>query len=123
MTAASQAAQEAGGLTVGILPSGDHRHLAPGVDIAIVTGMGHARNAINVLSSDVVIACGLGSGTASEVALALKSGKPVILLGWDAVSQQCFSQLGGTQIRIARAPEDAIALVRQLLALDPNLNF
>lgn len=33
-----------------------------------------------VLSSTVVVAVGMGPGTASEVALALKAGKPVVLL-------------------------------------------
>ncbi|CCQ67309.1 Conserved hypothetical protein 725 [Crocosphaera watsonii WH 0402] len=45
--------------------------------------MGNARNNINVLSSNVIIACGMGLGTVSEIALALKNKKPVILLSED----------------------------------------
>ena len=48
------------------------------VDIPILTGMGNARNIINVLTSKIIIAIGEGPGTLSEVALALKTGKPVI---------------------------------------------
>lgn len=83
MDAASRGAHDAGGLVVGVLKSGEPRHASEWVDIAIRTGMGDARNVINVLSSDVVIALPGGAGTLSEVALALKSGKTVIALGWD----------------------------------------
>lgn len=83
MDAASQGAHDAGGLVVGVLKGEDTDGASQYVDIAIRTGMGDARNAINVLSSDVVIALPGGPGTVSEVALALKSGKTVIILGWD----------------------------------------
>ena len=45
--------------------------------------MGSARNCINVLSSQVVVACPGGMGTLSEIALALKYSKPVILLNYE----------------------------------------
>ena len=50
--------------------------MSEAVDLPIVTDLGNARNNINVLSSNVVIACGMGLGTASEVALALKNHQP-----------------------------------------------
>ena len=80
MDAVSRGAREAGGLTIGILPMDRRDGLSPAVDIPIVTGMGSARNNINVLSSDVVITCGISAGTASEVALAIKADKPLIFL-------------------------------------------
>lgn len=83
MEASAKGAHEAGGLTVGILPD-DHRGRASAyLDIEIVTGMGSARNNINVLSSDVVIACTGGAGTLSEIALALKAQRPVVTVGLD----------------------------------------
>lgn len=81
MTAASKGAKEAGGSTVGILPG--TRQTSPAnkfVDIAIYTGMGEARNAVNVKSCDAAIAIGGEYGTLSEIGLALKSGCPIILL-------------------------------------------
>ncbi len=81
MAAASRGAAAAGGLVVGILPGDSTDGVAPGVHIAIPTGMGDARNAINALASHVVIAMHGGAGTISEVALALKSGRDVITLG------------------------------------------
>ena len=99
MQAASRGAKRVdGSLTVGILPD-ESGGASPFVDLAIYTGMGNARNAINVLSSDVVIAVGAGgSGTASEVALALKSGKPVVLLAPTPVAEAFFRSLGNVHV-------------------------
>jgi uncharacterized protein (TIGR00725 family) len=82
MAASAQGASEAGGLVVGILPGDTTTGASPHVDVAIPTGMGDARNAINVLASHVVVALPGGPGTISEVALALKAGRPVIMLGF-----------------------------------------
>lgn len=118
MAAASRGAKAAGGLTIGILPDnhGDHCHEA--VDIAIMTGMGSARNSINVLSSRVVIACGMGAGTASEVALALKAKRPVILLQVGASWGACFQTLTPDQIFQVDTVNQAIATLKQLLAVE-----
>jgi uncharacterized protein (TIGR00725 family) len=85
------------------------------VDIAIVTGMGSARNNINVLSSDVVIACGMSTGTASEIALALRAGKKTILLDNMNGNNTFWQNLGGDLIAIATNPEEAIALTKKML--------
>jgi hypothetical protein len=103
------------GLTVGILPTADDRGISDAVDIAIITGMGNARNNINVLSSDVVIACGMGAGTASEVALALKANKPVVLLTDHQESKLFFTSLSKDKIFLTTNPEAAIRLVNELL--------
>ena len=98
MQAASRGAKRvAGSLTIGVLPGEDGA--AADVDVAIFTGMGNARNVINVLSSDVVVACGRGGpGTASEVALALKSGKPVVLLAPSREAEAFFRSIGTLQV-------------------------
>jgi hypothetical protein len=79
MEAASRGAVEGGGLTVGVLPvaRASAGYPNPWVVIPVATGMGSARNAINVLSADLCVAIGGGPGTLSEVALALKSGVQV----------------------------------------------
>jgi uncharacterized protein (TIGR00725 family) len=121
MDAASRGAKASGGLTVGILPTDSAEVVSEAVDIAIVTDLGNARNNINVLSSDVVIACGMGIGTASEVALALKNGKKAILLTQDPDSQRFFSNLSPDNILLADSPETAIALAQQII--ENNLDF
>jgi len=115
MDAASRGAAEAGGTVVGVLPQDDAAHASDGVTVAVVTGMGNARNAVNVLSSDVVVACGMGLGTASEVALALKSGKPVVLLGCGEAAEGLFAALAPGRFRVAADPEAAITLCRAAL--------
>src|SRR3712207_1904993 len=56
MGAACAGAKEIpGSLTLGILPSSRGGESSE-VDIAVFTGMGEARNMINVLSSDVIVA-------------------------------------------------------------------
>ena len=102
-------------LTIGILPHGDTK-VSPFVDIAIVTETGEARNNIIVLSADVVIACGVDDpGTASEVALAFKAGKPVILVGAGTAAVEFFRVLSSDGIRIAQAPEDAMKIAGGLI--------
>lgn len=115
MAAASRGAKAANGFTVGILPTADASGMADTVDLAIFTDMGSARNNINVLSSDVVIACGMGAGTASEVALAIKANKPVVLLSDNQESQQFFTSLSATSVFAVKTPQEAIAIIQKLI--------
>ena len=78
MEMACKGAKEAGGLTVGILPTADPDDANPYVDVRIPTGMGFARNAIIAVASDALIAIGGRYGTLSEIAHALNLGKRVI---------------------------------------------
>lgn len=115
MDAASQGAKSADGLTVGILPTNNPSLLSDAVDIAIITDLGNARNNINVLSSHVVIACGMGTGTASEVALALKANKKVILLTNHAESKIFFKSLSADHLLITHSPEASIEVIKDVL--------
>ena len=81
MAAACRGARTAGGRTIGILPGDDRADANPWVEVAIPTGMGEARNALVVRASDAIIAIGGEFGTLSEIALALKMGKPVVGVG------------------------------------------
>jgi uncharacterized protein (TIGR00725 family) len=87
MRAACMGAKMAGGLTIGILPGNNRANANPYVDIRIVTDLGHARNFSIVLSADAVIAVGGEYGTLSEIAIALKSGLPVIGLNTWSLSK------------------------------------
>jgi uncharacterized protein (TIGR00725 family) len=82
MEAACRGAKEAGGTTVSILPGTEGGN--PYLDVTIRTGLGHARNILVVLSADAVIAVGGSHGTLSEIAIALKTGRPVYgITSWD----------------------------------------
>jgi len=77
MEAVCRGASEAGGETIGILPGEDRRAANDYVQTVIATGMGNARNALVALNGDAAIAIDGGTGTLSEIALALDYGRPV----------------------------------------------
>jgi uncharacterized protein (TIGR00725 family) len=81
MEAACRGAKSEGGVTLGILPGSDRRQANRFVDLAVPTGFGEARNALVVRAADALVAVGGAYGTLSEIALALKAGKPVVGLG------------------------------------------
>jgi len=78
MEAACRGAKEAGGTAIGILPGKMKNEANAFVDIPIVTGLNDARNVIIAQSADGVIAVDGEYGTLSEIAFALKFGKPVV---------------------------------------------
>jgi uncharacterized protein (TIGR00725 family) len=84
MEAACRGARSKGGLTVGLLPGLDRSDANGWVQVAVPTGLGEARNALVVRAADALVAIGGAWGTLSEIALALKGGRPVVGLGtWE----------------------------------------
>ena len=105
MEASARGAREGGGITVGILPGDSASEANPYIDIPVVTGLGNARNAINVLTSQAIIAIHGSYGTLSEIALALKCGTPIIGLStWELISPGAAA----LPITLARTPEEAV---------------
>ncbi len=83
MEAVSAGARGAGGTVIGILPGDNTREGNSYLSFAVSTGLGEARNVVIARTADAVIAVGGEYGTLSEMALALKMGKPVIgLKSW-----------------------------------------
>jgi predicted Rossmann-fold nucleotide-binding protein len=90
MEAAARGATEAGGMVIGILPDEDRRR----------------QNGYLAYSGDVVIAVGGEYGTLSEIGLARKVGRPVVVLeGWDL----------GEHVSAASSPKEAIEAAFRLL--------
>lgn len=113
MASSARGARENGGITVGILPDDNFRGASPFIQIPILTGMGNARNCINVLSSHVVVACPGGTGTISEIALALKSSRPVILMNFDIMAM--FKRhLKTEMLHAVKTPEEVISKIKNL---------
>jgi len=80
MEAACKGAVEAGGTTIGILPSDLISDTNPYVHIPIATGMGIGRNIIIARTAQALIAVDGKYGTLSEIAFALQLNKPVTAL-------------------------------------------
>lgn len=109
MEAACRGAKSAGGTTLGILPGTERGEANAWVDVAIPSGLGEARNALVVRAADVLIAIGGEFGTLSEIALALKTGKPVVgIETWE------LSRHGVRATEIAQASTPAEAVERAL---------
>jgi uncharacterized protein (TIGR00725 family) len=85
MEAASRGAAAAGGLVVGVLPTGSREGANEHLTVALATGLGQARNAVIVTAADSVIAIGGGWGTLSEIGLARRLGRRVLGLDTWAV--------------------------------------
>ena len=113
MAASAKGARENGGITVGVLPDETGRGASPFIQIPILTGMGNARNCINVLSSHVVVACPGGTGTISEIALALKSARPVILLNF-RIQEMFEHYLNSGKLFTVQTPKEVIAQIEAL---------
>ena len=116
MEAVCKGAKKAGGLTIGILPGFTREDANPYVDIIIPTGLGYARNAINVLAGDVVVAISGGPGTLSEIGLALAYNKPLIVLkGCGGVSELISKEgIKEYNIEIANTPEEVLEKIRKM---------
>lgn len=116
MDAVAKGAKSAGGLTIGVIPYADTK-ISDGVEIAIITDMGDARNNINVLSSNVVAVCGMNPGTASEVALAIKAKKNIILLNAKKKSLDFFQSLTKKRLFTAQTASETIDIIKKLLKI------
>ena len=102
MEAACRGCREAGGETIGVLPGDRVEDANPWVSLPVVTDMGHARNIIIAQTARALIAVEGEYGTLSEIAIALKLGRPVATLGgWPEIP----GLLG------AESPQQALDLV------------
>ncbi len=116
MAASAEGAKQAGGTVIGILPDRTDAQASPHLDFAIMTDMGDGRNLLNVLSSDVVIACPGKLGTLSEIVLALKHDKPVILLGFELTDPPFAKFVKEGRLTSASTPQEAVDLAAKALA-------
>lgn len=112
MEAVARGAAAAGGTSVGILPGSSRDGAAADLTVSIPTGMGEMRNALVVRAADTVIAIGGEFGTLSEVALALKTGVPVVgLHTWelarDGRAVDAFATAAGPEEAVRIAVEHA----------------
>ena len=106
MEGAARGAKEAGGVTIGILPTQDKKDANEFIDYVIPTGFGEARNIMVIRAADGVVALPGKYGTLSEMAFALQMRKPLVSVSaWKL----------GDEIRHVETPEEAARLVLELV--------
>jgi len=113
MAGVSRGVARVGGISVGLLPGRDRTDANPWVSIAVPTGMGELRNGLVALAGDVVVAVGGEYGTLSEVAFALKVGRPVVGLTTWALRRPDGTDESG--IVRASDPDEACELALRLV--------
>ena len=105
MEGAARGAKEAGGLTIGILPTDSRADANEFIDVVIPTGFGEARNILVVRTADAVVALPGKYGTLTEMAFALHAGKPLVSISaWKL----------GDEIQHVDDPEEAALLALKL---------
>lgn len=115
MAAATAGARDAGGVTLALLPGEDPAATVVRPTVTVPTGLGEARNALVVRSADAVVAIGGAWGTLSELALALRSGTPVVGLGtWELTGDLAARGLDDPVVRAA-SPAVAVRAVLGIL--------
>ncbi len=111
MEAVCKGAFEAGGLTVGILPSYREADANQYVKISLPSGIGYVRNAMVVRAGRATIAIDGSYGTLNEMSMALAEGIPVVALdSWE------FSVGGKQDTAVFRAatPQEAVDMAIEL---------
>ncbi|MCD6484044.1 MAG: TIGR00725 family protein [Candidatus Odinarchaeota archaeon] len=121
MEAVCKGVREIGGISVCILPSGDRREANKYCKIVIPTGIGFARNSINVLAGDGIIAIGGRAGTLSEFAFAWIYNKPIVVIegtnGWsDKLKNKKVDDRRNDYIYRAVTAEDAVKKIKELIS-------
>jgi uncharacterized protein (TIGR00725 family) len=114
-TAACRGAKRAKGLTVGITYGKRRDIFERNVDIVMASGLerGGGREFPLVLSCDVIIAIGGGSGTLNEITTAYQANIPVVVLkgsgGWsDKLAGRYLDDRQRFKIGIAKTPKEAV---------------
>lgn len=115
MAGAARGCADAGGTSLGLLPGDDRDQADPHLTLAVPTGLGEMRNALLVRTCDAVVGIGHSWGTLSEIALACRTGVPVVLLDAPDLFGELPRDEGGAAPLRATGPDDAVRLVADLL--------
>jgi uncharacterized protein (TIGR00725 family) len=121
MEAASKGAHDAGGHSVGIIPSSDSDQANRYCEFVVATGIGKSRNFVVAYSGDAMIVVGGGAGTISEVAAAYQVAKPIVTVkGTGGVADEWAGKyLDDRRTRLileGSSPEDAVKKVMRELS-------
>lgn len=99
--------------TIWILPSDEKETFSEFLDIPIITNMRSWRNYINVLSSDIVVVCWIDHWTSSEISLAIKPWKKIILVWLYDEANVFYKKLAPNLVFISNDYNDAINILKR----------
>jgi uncharacterized protein (TIGR00725 family) len=118
MEAVSKGASARGGVTIGLLPGSDRSTGNQHLSVALPTGLGEMRNGLVVRVCDALIAIGGSWGTLSEIALAMRTGKPTVVVnGWEVHDPR---DPEASELRRVASPEEAVKAMLSLIAAGKN---
>ena len=125
MEASARGAKRGGGLTVGVLPTGNKGDANPHIDLPIATAMSTARNLIIVRTADALIAVNGSYGTLSEMAHAFDLGKTVFgLRTWPMEKLGVDAKLFVAVATPREAVDQALEYAKKAMALEkPGRGF
>ncbi|GAA4756332.1 hypothetical protein GCM10023350_47360 [Nocardioides endophyticus] len=108
MQAAARGARDGDGVSIGLMSGSERGTGSPEHTYLLPTGLGELRNGLLVRAADAVVAVGCSWGTLSEIALARRTGVPLVLIDpWELPED--------VGVIVADATE-AVATVHALLA-------
>jgi len=118
MEAAAKGALEADGITVGILPGSNKAASNQYNSVIIPTGMGHARNVINVLAADVLVVMPGSYGTLTEWGFGAIYQTPMLYYEDDSLVDEeemkfHFQKVGTAFKNIATFRKEFLQLLKQ----------
>jgi len=124
MESACKGAKRGGGLTVGILPESSLDQANPYLDVAVTTGIGYARNYINVCSSDAVISISGAGGTLSEIGFAIALKKLLVLMkgtgGVTDIVVRAIPLLNNAHMAVAKHAKEAVKIILERKPREPT---
>lgn len=119
MEAACKGAQESGGITVGILPGDKKEKANKYCSVIIPTGIGYARDFINVYSADGIVVINGVVGTDIEARLAAGDTVPIVAMaGTGGVAEELAGKKPykkGGRIFSAETPGRALEILEELI--------
>jgi uncharacterized protein (TIGR00725 family) len=126
MREASRGAKDAGGLTIGILPSLLKEEANQYVDVPITTGLGIGmRSELMINTVDIVVMIGGKNGTLKELSAAYILCKPIIVIegsgGFADTLRSCLYEgkymddRKNVEIKFVRNPHEAALLIKEII--------
>ncbi len=107
MELSAKGAKEVGGITLGIGPVSDKAEINSFIDIPVMTGMGPARNFMNIISSDILIFISVGSpGTLSELAFAIQMNKQSFVINGSEKLKSYIEELDSNNVTFIESLEE-----------------